>query len=253
MSRISSLPQSSGIYLITCTVNGKIYIGSTKNLRTRWNKHQADLRANRHGNRHLQNSWNKYGEVAFTFEILELVMPWAIQDREQYWLDKLRPFDKKIGFNLSVKSNSGMGGRKHTPESRAKISAAHVGKPLSPEHRAKIGAAGMGRKNSPGFSAKLSARNMGNQYGLGRTFTHTPEARQKMSIAAKKRGLSDNAKAAALEANQRDYIVTSPEGIEIKVRGLTRFCREMGLDIRTMHHAVENKKTTQNGWKVRRT
>jgi hypothetical protein len=47
--------------------------------------------------------------------------------------------------------------RPHSPETRAKISAAHKGKALSPEHRARISAARKGRPCSPETRAKIAA------------------------------------------------------------------------------------------------
>src|SRR5712671_3867618 len=98
----SSVPRTSGIYKITCIANGKIYVGSSANLRIRWEQHCNDLRRKAHHSIHLQRAWNKYGENVFIFEIIELVMPWAILDREQYWLDKLKPYDRSIGFNIAM-------------------------------------------------------------------------------------------------------------------------------------------------------
>ena len=57
----------SGIYKILNNINGKIYIGSTKNFNKRWVTHKYLLRLNKHENKHLQYAWNKYGEVHFEF------------------------------------------------------------------------------------------------------------------------------------------------------------------------------------------
>ena len=51
-----------GVYKIVNTVNGKIYIGSSKNIDRRWNEHIRVLELNAHNNQHLQNAWNKYGK-----------------------------------------------------------------------------------------------------------------------------------------------------------------------------------------------
>jgi group I intron endonuclease len=60
----------SGIYCIRSLANNKCYIGSAKNFSLRKNEHFYELRNNKHANIHLQNSWNKYGENNFIFEIL---------------------------------------------------------------------------------------------------------------------------------------------------------------------------------------
>lgn len=66
--------QKIGIYSITNIINNKKYIGSTaKNFISRWKKHITNLKNGRHASRHLQNSWNKYGEDKFIFTIEEIV------------------------------------------------------------------------------------------------------------------------------------------------------------------------------------
>ena len=65
-----------GIYQIRNKNNGKVYIGqvyATKGANRRWLEHRAALRKGNHYNPHLQSAWNKYGEVNFSFEILEVV------------------------------------------------------------------------------------------------------------------------------------------------------------------------------------
>lgn len=81
---------SSGIYKITNTVNGKIYVGSSKVLEERWSRHVRELKQNIHHNIHLQRAWNKYGEENFSFDVLEVVES-DLLVKEQYWIDKLNP------------------------------------------------------------------------------------------------------------------------------------------------------------------
>lgn len=52
----------SGVYKISNKINGKVYIGSSCNLKRRKYSHFSKLRKGLHNNRYLQNSWNKYGE-----------------------------------------------------------------------------------------------------------------------------------------------------------------------------------------------
>lgn len=62
------------IYKITNLINGKFYIGSTiRPVYIRKYEHFSELRKGKHCNKYLQNSFNKYGEVNFKFEILERV------------------------------------------------------------------------------------------------------------------------------------------------------------------------------------
>ena len=61
----------SGVYKITNEVTGKFYIGSSKDIDARFERHKTLLRTNNHVNTILQRSWNKYGPGKFTFAILE--------------------------------------------------------------------------------------------------------------------------------------------------------------------------------------
>ena len=61
-----------GIYKIENKYDNKIYIGSSVNVDNRKYKHFWMLRKNIHDNNYLQNSYNKFGEENFTFEVLEL-------------------------------------------------------------------------------------------------------------------------------------------------------------------------------------
>lgn len=82
--------RKSGIYLIRNTVNGKCYIGSAKNLYDRLHQHKCLLKQNRSHNKHLQYSWNKYGDV-FKVEILEYCDDEIKFEREQYYINNLQP------------------------------------------------------------------------------------------------------------------------------------------------------------------
>ena len=59
-----------GIYSITCIANNKKYIGSSIDIFSRWNTHTICLIINKHGNKKLQDDFNKFGLVNFTFTIV---------------------------------------------------------------------------------------------------------------------------------------------------------------------------------------
>jgi group I intron endonuclease len=82
----------TGVYRITCKLNGKSYIGSTaKSFKERWDCHRNLLRKKSHHSRKLQNSWNKYGEDNFEFVIILYCNPEDAVKNEQRCFDELKP------------------------------------------------------------------------------------------------------------------------------------------------------------------
>lgn len=75
-----------------------MYIGSTKDYKTRWTQYIKGLRNGNHPNQHLQNAWNKYGEDYFKFEVLEEVPLSSQFQIEQEYLNRLKPFGG--GYNI---------------------------------------------------------------------------------------------------------------------------------------------------------
>lgn len=86
------------IYKITNTINGKCYIGQTKDYKARFQNHKLRLRKNEHENPHLQYAWNKYGANAFTFEILEFAEDY--NEREKYYIKLYNSTDESYGYNI---------------------------------------------------------------------------------------------------------------------------------------------------------
>lgn len=59
---------SIGAYLLIVRYTGKFYVGSTRDLKTRLERHFRELRANTHGNKNLQELWNAgKGIVVITY------------------------------------------------------------------------------------------------------------------------------------------------------------------------------------------
>ena len=94
-----------GIYKILNKVNGKIYVGSSGNIKERWQFHVYLLENNKHSNKHLQGAWNLYGEKNFKGFILEICGINKLKETEQFWLDESSCYDNKIGYNFSKKAN----------------------------------------------------------------------------------------------------------------------------------------------------
>ena len=186
----------SAVYEIRNLVNGKRYVGSAMNLKKRRREHLGALRSRRHRNWHLQAAFSKYGESAFVFSVLEHTEVSQLILREQYHLDTLSP-----AYNILPIAGSRLG-RRHTPEARAKMSAAKRGKPnphrgWSPDEqtRRKISAAHTGQRNhnfgkrhSERTRRKISEALMGERNpNYGKHRSPSDETRRKMSIAQKAR------------------------------------------------------------------
>ena len=81
----------SGIYKITNTVTGDFYIGSSKNIKQRWNEHKCQSRWNRYSNSQLYLDMNKYGLDNFEFQVLVEVEEGKLKDAEQKFIETLKP------------------------------------------------------------------------------------------------------------------------------------------------------------------
>jgi group I intron endonuclease len=146
--------KNSGIYLIRNTVTGKVYVGSSVDIKARWIRHRAMLRGNRHHSSKLQNSWNKHGKNAFKFEVIEPVANVLhLTAIEQTFLDYHKAVE--CGYNICTCTNSVLG-RKHTDKTRAKMSASRAGIVLSEESRAKISKTLTGHAISTDTREKIS-------------------------------------------------------------------------------------------------
>ena len=81
----------AGIYKITCLNNNRVYIGETSCIPMRWISHRSDLkRPLGKTNSLLQEDWDKYGELAFQFEVIEETKKDKdfLYERELYFIKK---------------------------------------------------------------------------------------------------------------------------------------------------------------------
>lgn len=89
-----------GIYKITSNATGKVYIGSSLDLWNRKKRHMSFLKYGKHSNKIIQRIYDKYGEKDLLFEFIEYCEKELIVEREQYYINMFRSFDKKIGMNI---------------------------------------------------------------------------------------------------------------------------------------------------------
>lgn len=107
-----SIPHESGVYQILCVPTGKVYVGSASDLYDRWREHRWHLKRGTHHSLYLQRAWDKYGETAFEFSVIELVPVEQLLEVEQRWIDATRCYEEERGFNICVVAGSQLGVRR---------------------------------------------------------------------------------------------------------------------------------------------
>ena len=179
-------PLSAAIYQIRNTSNGRVYVGSAVRLAKRWKEHLRDLRAGRHHSQKLQYAWNKYGEAAFCFEVLEHVEGKdALLQREQAWIDSLNAASR-TNYNVCGTAGSQLG-MKASEATRKKLSAALAGNTRclgfrhSPEARERMGAGKRGQMRTDEQKARMSAAQIGNAKKRG--YVTPDETKQRLALA----------------------------------------------------------------------
>ena len=106
-----------GIYLISNTIDNRVYIGSAIDLHRRLYHHKYYLKKGKHHNIHLQRFYDKYGLKCLIFEVIEEVGDEnKLIEREQYFIDL---YPNK--FNINPIAGNSLG-RPCSKETRLKIS-----------------------------------------------------------------------------------------------------------------------------------
>lgn len=220
----------SGIYKVVNTINGHKYVGSAVDIKRRWHRHKWHLNRNEHHSPKLQNTWNKYGEEAFKFSVIEECEPIkeVLLVREQFWIDELHAYGE-TGYNMAKIAGSPMSGRKHTEETLKMMSESQKGKkrtdeqklnmseanrrrpPVSEETRRKRSAFKKGQKHTDESKAKIGAAHKGRKYStetlkkmsdIKKGKKVGPETRAKISAAFLGKTQSKEAVAARMEGKR---------------------------------------------------
>jgi len=167
---------TSAIYLWTNKFNGKRYVGSAKDLRLRLLSYY-NTSSLLNTNMLICKALLKYGFSAFSLTILECCKTEELVQREQYYIDTLRPeynilttAYSSLGYTHTEetlakisKENNHMFGQNHTEEARAKMVAAKLGRVLSEELKEKLKVAATGKIFTEEHRLALSASKKNNQ------------------------------------------------------------------------------------------
>lgn len=198
------------LYSITHRETGREYIGVTsRSVKLRWYEHQ--YQAQRGRKTYIASALRKHGVDAFDFRV-EAQLP---THAESLIAERIAVALRRPAFNLTV-GGDGTSGYTHTAETRSKLRAQKLGTKRSAETNAKIVAKQLGRKR-PAHAVEASRlSNMGNKHGVGvkhsaeaiektasahRGAKRSAETCERMSAAAKLRGVHPGLLAAAAAAN----------------------------------------------------
>lgn len=148
----------SGIYMIRCLRNEKVYIGRSSDIDGRFMAHYYILRKGTHYNSEFQRDFDLFGEDAFVCDILKLV---SSEDKELLVLEEQEFINKYEKSQLYVKRNSNSGALSGTinEETRKRLSDRQMGeknhfygKHHSAEHIARL------RVNNPSSRPEVGAK-----------------------------------------------------------------------------------------------
>jgi group I intron endonuclease len=128
------------VYQITNLVNGKIYVGkTTKSLGERWASHLAAVSRGKRSR--LYAAIRKYGPSCFFMEMIDSTPDLeALDDLERKWISEKNSNNPLYGYNMTEGGEGGdtFGGRKHRPESIAKMVEKSTGRIPTEETKEKI-------------------------------------------------------------------------------------------------------------------
>lgn len=218
--------KKSGVYQIVNEVNGKCYIGSSKDIRNRWNHWRDCLRKKIAYKSLFKLAVQKYGIENFTFILLEECEPTkqALESLENHYFDLLRP-----AYNILRKAYSPIGRKHpHTEITKAKIRAKRalqvmargrvgwnrgykypgpsliLGRRLPEERKAKISAALIGHAVSEATRARIGASKKGNTNRRGKTLSEA--TRRQISASLMGKTHSDDTRRKMRESNTRPML-----------------------------------------------
>lgn len=159
--------KTCGIYCIENIVNNKKYIGQSINIIGRFNEHRFLLRHKKHNNDHFQKSWDKYGEENFKFYILVVCEKHELDRLEILLINLFDVRNRENGYN---QDGGGNVNKEISQETRYKISLGSkghkrwLGRKHSEETKAKMSINRIGKRKSKEFSDKMSEKNIGSKH-----------------------------------------------------------------------------------------
>lgn len=265
------------IYKIQNLINNKCYIGYTENFERRIQQHKKSHPKNSK----LYNAIRCYGWDSFKCEIIyqSKDKDYCKNIMENYFILEYNSFEN--GYNLTM-GGEGLDSKTNSEyakitwnddEYRIKMSNMRMQLWQTPDYREKHHKIMQDRWKNDEYRNSIIQKihdywsdpdNKTKHSELLKNKFNTDEIKHKRSEIAKdnwnKPGYRENQKIKQSEKwddpnsgsykLKGDYIVFSPDGVEYKVKGLKKFCREHGLNSKAMFDISNNKRDNYKGWKV---
>jgi group I intron endonuclease len=264
----------SGIYKIINNSNNRIYIGSAKRFKERWQSHARHLRASKHSNKYLQNDFNKCGEEVFEFHVLELTEGTQEERRvrEQFWIDQFHDKQEQCYNHRKdalVMESSSIEELRKTQSQRIKelwqdpkYRATHEQKirefTQTNEYRQKLSEAAKTKWSDPEFQVRFQS------------IYQSEEFKQKVGENSKAlwkdetyRAKQSEARKAAWESNPerknkasermkvrlaKTYTLRNPEGEIVTFTNMQAFCMDRDLQPSGLCNVAKGKWPSYKGW-----
>ena len=81
----------SAVYKIINTITGDFYIGSSKNVKSRWAVHKCHSTWKNYPSNPMYLDMKHYGTDKFEFQVIEEVEPEYLKEAEQQFIETLKP------------------------------------------------------------------------------------------------------------------------------------------------------------------
>lgn len=229
------------IYRITNMLTDDFYIGSAQSFERRVWQHRYDLRRGAHKNPHMQASWNKYGEDAFVFEVLE-----EVPEGEEVFEVENKYLHAYVGvpncFNVNRDAVGSRLGQTLSDKSRAQLSANRKGKAAGDQHYR------YGQSVPEEVRAKISETQKGRPSPMkGKKMSEHGRANVAASV---KRGPESHffgKRPASADALQKAVTVRFPDGREETFPSLTHIRDAFGVSIATTIRACKSRERVERG------
>jgi len=187
------------IYLSKNLINGKCYVGQTKDFNQRVKGHLLDAEKGKGFKFHA--AIRKYGKENFSFEIIEECDDEIANEKEKLWIARFDAFTR--GYNMTsggeffefsneVIEKIRIANSNLTDEQKYIRGSAFRGKTLSDDHKQKLREANLGKKPPPHSEETL--QRMSNSMIGKNTGPKSEEHKRKLSLAHKGKTLSEEHK-----------------------------------------------------------